>query len=275
MSRFGVYIVGNDKVLDHVIALVNSLRYYNPNLSITLIPYDKEYQQVVEKCNIEVFPYLELIDELDVRLRDLFSLPDAPPQANKHPRLRNLATWFGDYKVFASFDADIVALTDIETFSFAQLKDCDFACYDRTYLHGVKWVFTEEVTELYNQNQLSKVFNNGFWISKSGLFSIADVFAHLQWCKGQYRYFDFKNGVIAQPIINSLLLSYLNCTRMRNPLQENSLLPEPWAGLSFEIKEHVLSKDGFKVPFLHWAGKEINESNRYYQLWSYYYNLSR
>ena len=45
MSR-GIYIVANDKVIESAIALLNSIRLYNCQVPVFLIPFDDNYQQV-------------------------------------------------------------------------------------------------------------------------------------------------------------------------------------------------------------------------------------
>lgn len=226
--NFGVYIVGNDYVLNHVQALVNSIRYYNRYTDITLIPYSNEYEKVLTTCDIDLFPDLDLIEQLDSGLVDLFSLPTAPAQANKYSRLKNLAAWFGPYQQFVSLDADITVFTDLENFCKELLGDNDFINYDRTYSHGVKWVFTEQIRKIFSKDRLQNVFNNGFWISRKGLFNFEEVLEHLRKCKERYEYFDFANGVIAQPIINSLVLDSIPLDKI-NYLAHNKL-PEPWVG---------------------------------------------
>lgn len=276
MKPFGVYIVGNDKVCDHMIALVNSLRYYNPAIELTLIPYSDQYERVVDACEIPVFSHLELVKELGERLQDTLSLPEAPAQANKYSRLKNLVAWFGDYETFVSLDADIVAFTDIEEFALELLGVDDFACYDRTYKHGVKWVFTQKIYEIFSKAQTDKVFNNGFWVSRKGLFTLEQLWEHLEYCKNLYPYFDFASGVIAQPIINYLILTHLDTKRIHNGLQGDRTIPEPWAGFKYEeIFPHILGTEKYVLPFLHWAGKEICENNQYWDIWKYYFNLGQ
>ncbi|MGB8688679.1 MAG: hypothetical protein WCD53_15280, partial [Microcoleus sp.] len=42
----GIYIVANDQVMESAIALLNSIRLYNCQVPIFLIPFDENYQQV-------------------------------------------------------------------------------------------------------------------------------------------------------------------------------------------------------------------------------------
>lgn len=266
--------MGNNRVVDHVIALYKSLCYFNSKVSITLIPYSNDYDRILEGCNIKLFPNLMFLAELEAILREMLSLSGAPPQANKYPRLKNLASWFGEYDTFVSFDADIIAFTDIEKFALEILGNYDFACYDRLYKHGIKWVFTEKIREKFSNEKLKKVFNGGFWVSRKGLFSKEELFIHLEKCKSLYDFFDFKNGALAQPILNHLILSHVNPEKIHNPLQGNSEYPEPWSGFHYEeILPNILGNNKYKLPFLHWAGKEICPENKYYKIWKYYRDL--
>ena len=45
MTR-GIYITANDKVADHAIALLNSIRAYDTETPVVLIPYDENYHEV-------------------------------------------------------------------------------------------------------------------------------------------------------------------------------------------------------------------------------------
>lgn len=271
---FGVYIVGNDKVCDHVVALVNSLRYYNPKVAITLIPYDSNYQKVLAATRVELFNDLPGLMEISLQLQKTLSQPGAPAHSNKYARLHNLATWLGDYDDFVSLDADIVFFTDIEPFAYKLLNGYDFACYDRTYIHNGRWVFTDKARELYSKEAYRRLFNNGFWVSRKGLFTKEKILEHLEECTHMYEYFDFKSGVIAQPIINSLVLDSIPLDKINNYLAHNKL-PEPWVGFKYqEVQPHILGTPNSALPFIHWAGREICKETRYWEIWEYYFNIS-
>jgi len=59
----GIYIVANDKVIDNSIALLNSIRLYDEETNIFLIPFDDNYQEVAkclsEKHGVKLFPDLD------------------------------------------------------------------------------------------------------------------------------------------------------------------------------------------------------------------------
>ena len=75
MSR-GIYITANDRVADHAIALLNSIRAYDTETPVVLIPYDDNYHEVLSVLNarfgVTVYPDLEFIDRLSKRLHSTF-----------------------------------------------------------------------------------------------------------------------------------------------------------------------------------------------------------
>lgn len=93
MSR-GIYIVANDRVMDNAIALLNSIRFYDPEVPVYLIPFNENYHKVAEKLstlhNVQLFPNLELIEQFTNRIgeifdRDFLALPN---------KMRKLVAWF-------------------------------------------------------------------------------------------------------------------------------------------------------------------------------------
>ena len=44
----GIYIVANDQVVNNTIALLKSIRLYDPDTPIMMIPFDENSQQVAE-----------------------------------------------------------------------------------------------------------------------------------------------------------------------------------------------------------------------------------
>ncbi|NEQ18501.1 MAG: methionine synthase, partial [Moorea sp. SIO3E2] len=75
MNR-GIYITANDRVIEQSIALLNSIRCYDSDTPIVLIPYDDNYQNVVqilqESYGVEIYPDLEFIERLSTKLHEIF-----------------------------------------------------------------------------------------------------------------------------------------------------------------------------------------------------------
>ncbi len=64
MSR-GIYIIANDQVIEQAIALLNSIRAYDPDTPIIMIPDDDNNhaiaQRLAELFNVEIYDDLEFI----------------------------------------------------------------------------------------------------------------------------------------------------------------------------------------------------------------------
>ena len=64
----GVYFLGNDRVLDWSIGLLESLRFHNPDIPLALIHYDDRICQIAaltSKYQFTIFsgPTLAIVDE--------------------------------------------------------------------------------------------------------------------------------------------------------------------------------------------------------------------
>ena len=72
----GIYIVANDKVIDNTIALLKSIRLYDSETPVIMIPFDENYQQVAEivssNYGVEIYPDLDFVDNLCHRLYNIF-----------------------------------------------------------------------------------------------------------------------------------------------------------------------------------------------------------
>ena len=75
MSR-GIYITANDKVLEQGVDLLNSIRQYDSDTPIILIPYDDNYQTVAERFSrdygVKIYQDLEFIERLSNKLQKIF-----------------------------------------------------------------------------------------------------------------------------------------------------------------------------------------------------------
>jgi hypothetical protein len=96
MSR-GIYIIANDKVTDHAIALLNSIRLYDTDTPIVMIPYDDNYHNIAallkQYYGVQLYEDLEFIDRLSRRLYETFG-----GQFFARPnQFRKQACWFGPF----------------------------------------------------------------------------------------------------------------------------------------------------------------------------------
>lgn len=176
MSR-GIYITANDKFIEQAIALLNSIRAYDADTPIVLIPYDDKYQEVARILNqsygVQVYEDLEFIERLSNQLHKVFggNFFARPNQFRKQ------ACWFGPFDEFLYIDTDVVVFEKIAD-NLNYFSDYDFLCCDYQHAGGIKNVFTPKILEdnVLTQEDIKDIFNGGFWASKKELnFRISDL----------------------------------------------------------------------------------------------------
>ncbi|MCC5646155.1 methionine synthase [Nostoc sp. CHAB 5824] len=270
MNR-GIYIVANDRVIDNAIALLNSIRFYDQEVTVYLIPFNENYHKVAEQLatlhNVQIFPDLELVEKFTKRIgeifdRDFLALPN---------KMRKLVAWFGPLDEFIYIDTDIVVFEKIVD-NLDKLSEVDFFCCDYHHANDkLRNIFSPFVKEqqLFSDAQLHDVFNSGFWASRKGVITEEQMDETLRECAAHREYFDFSEGVTDQPILNYLVLKLIS--KRGNLVKIPGGGPGSWAGSqSFQQQDYALYDRGQRLKYLHWAGTRIKTGSPYWQLWEHY-----
>lgn len=267
----GIYIVANDRVMENAIALMNSIRCYNQQVPVFMIPFNDEYHQVFKKLNhlhgVQLFPNLELIEELTQQVgsifdRDFLKLPN---------KMRKLAVWFGPLDEFLYIDTDIIVFEDIAA-NLNYLSEVDFFCCD--YHHRgekLRNIFSPVILEqnIFTQADLEDVFNSGFWASKTEVITLEQLYQTLGECSQHREYFDFTQGVTDQPILNYLVLKRIAKRGNLVKLSEGNV--GSWAGSKhFREQDHILYDGDKPLKYLHWAGTSLKPGENYWNIWEHY-----
>jgi hypothetical protein len=270
MNR-GIYIVANDKVVDNAIALLNSSRDYDPEVTVYLIPFNDNYQEVASQLarlhNVKVFPNLELIEQWTQKIgqifdRDFLALPN---------KMRKLVVWFGPLDEFIYIDTDIVVFEKIVD-NLDRLAEVDFFCCDYHHANDkLRNIFAPLVQEqqIFTDPELADVFNSGFWASRKGAITELLMEQTLRECAIHREYFDFTEGVTDQPILNYLVLKLI--PKRGNLVKTPIGGPGSWAGSQkFKQKNYVLYDGEQRLKYIHWAGIRMKPSSPYWELWQHY-----
>ncbi|MGH1396064.1 MAG: Npun_R2821/Npun_R2822 family protein [Trichormus sp.] len=275
MSR-GIYIIANDKVIDHAIALLNSIRLHDQDTPIVMIPYDDNYHQIAALLNqhygVQLYEDLDFIEYLAQKLHEIFGSEFfARPN-----QFRKQACWFGPFDEFLYIDTDIVVFEKIID-NLNYLAETDFICCDYQHLGGIKNVFTPQVfaENIFNETEVNDIFNGGFWGSKKNLISENDLFTTFAECAAHPEYFDFSEKTSDQPIINYMLLKRI--PQRFNIVRREGKAPGNWAGSKqFQTEGNILFDPSLNQPlqYLHWAGIRIQPGCPYWDIWQYYRNLN-
>src|SRR5262245_1099401 len=124
LQPVGLYYLGNDSVLDWLVASLESVRQHGYRGPITVIPFDEKIARLttlVPPYDFSIWQHPSLL-ELD---RIGQSLDPVKPY-HVHS-FRKLAAFWGDYEHFFYSDADVVALTNYqELFDAFRQSQLDF-----------------------------------------------------------------------------------------------------------------------------------------------------
>ncbi|ARV61656.1 methionine synthase [Nostocales cyanobacterium HT-58-2] len=275
MTR-GIYIIANDKVTDHAIALLNSIRLYDIETPIIMIPYDDNYHRIadllIQYYGVQIYEDLDLIDRLSKKLYEIFGGKFfARPN-----QFRKQACWFGPFDEFLYIDTDIVVFEKIID-NLNYLSQYDFICCDYQHTTGIKNVFTQKVLEdkIFTNIEVKDIFNGGFWGSKKNLVSEENLYETFAECAAHPEYFDFSQKTSDQPIINYMLLKRI--PSRFNIVRRDGKAPGNWAGSPhFKTQENRLIDPSINqfLQYLHWAGIRIEPGCPYWEIWEYYRNLN-
>ena len=275
MSR-GIYITANDRVTDHAIALMNSIRFYDPDVRVMMVPYDDNYQEIAkilgDRFGVTVYPDLDFIERLSQKLYTIFG----DGFFARPNQFRKQACWFGEFDKFLYIDTDIVVFEKIID-NLDYLQEYDFLCCDYQHSGGIKNVFSPTVIEqgIFTESELQNIFNGGFWASKKNLISEPDLYDIFTECAAHPEYFDFSQKTSDQPIINYMMLKKIS--KRLNLVYKDGKAPGSWAGSNhFEQKDNILYDPhrNKNLQYLHWAGIKIQPGCPYWDVWKYYRYLN-
>ncbi|MDG2617125.1 methionine synthase [Thermoleptolyngbya sichuanensis XZ-Cy5] len=270
-----VYILGNDRVLDQAIALLNSIRLYDPETPVVLIPYNDKYKEAAavlgDRFGVTLFPDLTILEWLDATIEETFG----SDFFTRPQQFRKQAAWFGKPGRFLYIDTDIVVFERIIAV-LEHLQTYDFICCDYQHRGSIQNVFTPAILEApgFSESVLAEIFNCGFWGSKTGLISASDLEAVFAECAAHPDYFDFSQKTSDQPIINYLVLKQIS--NRFNLVHRSGGAPGNWAGSKFRQRDWRLFDPNMNQPlqYLHWAGFRLQPGCPYWALWQHYRDLN-
>jgi hypothetical protein len=271
-ERRGVYVLANDRVLDHAIALLASFRARDPLTPVVLIPYGEPAGRAAavlgERFAVAPFPEPAALEAVDREVARIFG-----PAFFRRPRnFRKQAAWFGPFERFLYLDADIVAFGRVAEV-LDELDTCDFVCCDDQHEGGLRHVFTPAILadRVLGADVAGAVFNGGFWGARRAALAEGELWRAMAEAARHPEHFDFAHGGSDQPILNYVVLSRL--ARRRNLYRRGGGEPRMWAGTpGFRPVGDLLVDPAVGRPlrFLHWAGLAIGPGYPYWRTWRRY-----
>jgi hypothetical protein len=182
----GICTLGNDRVCDQVIALLNSIdAITHGEMPVCIYPYDENMAKlevaIADRDNVQIYRDRESMNKWDDFARQAW---DTHPTA--HQDWQNVGSSgyhrFGTHRRYCAFDgpfdrflymdADTLLLRSPE-FIFAQLEQHDCIVYDfqRKDLSHVYAVNSPKLKQVFPSQRLeTEIFCSGFYASKKDLF---------------------------------------------------------------------------------------------------------
>lgn len=249
----GIYCLGNDKVLDWLIAFLESLRTHEPDRPLIIIPFDEKVDQLSKLASVYGF---ELLEDKNLKELDDIGYAINPGKYSDAHMFRKLATFWGPLEQFLYLDSDIVVLSKLdELFEAYSILKCDFMHYDTS----VGYVYKDgEFREKMIRDYSSKEFNAGVFASATGIITLDDIKNILTEALENKEHFKIGGD---QPFFN-----YLIDKKQLNTAAFFDLYPElcrwTWGNLKpIEFTEGAYrlmnpQNPDFKrrIPFIHWSG---------------------
>ena len=256
MHKRGVYFIANNRVLDLSIAFLNSFRKYNPNISLCLIPYDNNYDKILqlqEVYRFDVFENSTLLQECDEI--------SAKFHNSVLGSFRKLAMWDGIFEEFIYIDVDTLVLDNIDfCFQYLDKYPCITSHSNIQNIRKFVWKDSIYSSDHLSEEQIAFAANTGFIVSKKGFFD-------MRWIKNNTdKALSVKEHMELfcqeQPFLNYLIVTsgkpYTSLLVLSSTVEKNSNIKlEFWAGQKGgKIVNGKFYFNNMNSYFLlHWAGE--------------------
>jgi hypothetical protein len=251
----GVYILGNDVVLEYAIALFRSLRHHSPAIPVRLLPYDNRLTKLrpwMDRYHIELHddPDYAFYDRLGDDLWETVHLG--------HHMFRKFAAYAGPFDDFLYLDIDMAVLAPVETLldSFRR-SDAEFMTFDNDLDNVYKrTAWTAEM----DRTGRTRGFNAGAFLSKRGLFTRPELLALLADAKRLRDNFVYQYD---QPFFN-FAVDMKPLRQVRLPEFDTTVPDKLWGDqvpILYRNNAWRLMTPGHRdhgkaEPLIHWAGHD-------------------
>jgi hypothetical protein len=274
----GVYFLANDVVLDQAIAFLNSFRTYNPSISLCLIPFADDIEQLrrlAPRYDFSIWSDLTILQQCDDISRVF--------HGRTIGQYRKLAAWEGRYDEFVYIDTDTVVLEDVD-FAFEHLSQFDFVTSHSNDPYIRKWVWKDSIygAKALTPEQISFAANTGFITSRRGCLTVDKVLDRLPKAVELAEHMELI--CVEQPLLNYLMVTsgmrYSSLGEISRHTGRLDIPYERWGGEPALVVQggRVLWPDVPPTLLVHWAGewqraREENQPIPHLGLWEFYRNM--
>jgi hypothetical protein len=243
----GIYCLANDNVAEWFEAFIRSLRLANPDVPVTLIPFNTKLDRLK---SLQPRFHFDILHEAQCARFDVLAgrVMGSDRLAGAY---RKFACFFGPYDEFLFLDSDIIVLSDLTRLldAFAA-SDRDFVYFDTDLAMAYAPVLAGRMIKEYG----ARGFNTGAFLSRKGVV----IEAQLENLAGQAA--AERDGLLPGVLEQSFFNYVFDVSRRRQAGIE-TLLPnladKIWARQPFFYdpkNRTALTNTGKVLPFIHWAG---------------------
>jgi len=263
----GIYILANDVVFDHLVALLNSLEVNGAkDIPVCIIPYDDRMEKVrVEiaiRHNVTLFENTDSIDFWeDFATQAWTSHRKAQKvwQAKGWQQVhclgmhRKFCCFDGPFDKFVYFDCDTLLMGSLD-YIYQKLDEFDWVANDFQYKSDLNYVFdlsSPKLAEVFNLGKLhSHIFCAGWFAAKKGILNQNNSNQLLEnLISGEAEILSLRGT--DQPLFNYLVarsgISFYNFAYH----QPAGVTGNHWSS-QFDVIDYVLYDKGRRLTYLHY-----------------------
>ena len=273
----GIYILANDVVLDHLVALLNSLEVNGAkDIPVCIIPYDDRMEKVrVEiaiRHNVTLFENTDSIDFWeDFATQAWTSHRKAQKvwQAKGWQQVhclgmhRKFCCFDGHFDKFVYFDCDTLLMGSLD-YIYQKLDEFDWVANDFQYKSDLNYVFdlsSPKLAEIFNLGKLhSHIFCAGWFAAKKGILNRNNSNQLLEkLISGEAEILSLRGT--DQPLFNYLVarsgISFYNFAYH----QPAGVTGNHWSS-QFDVIDYVLYDKGRRLTYLHYMSLSAAQINQ-------------
>lgn len=247
-KRYGVAIVGNDKIIDWLLPFLESYRATNAGLPLYLIPYDDNVTATRRAAEIYGATFVEEEPtEIDRLAAELY-----PGPFNTHRRrLRKLQALALPLDEVAYVDVDVVLFRDFSpVFGRLEAGKTEFIVASPSF----EYVYNSR-KDNYPFLRDVLLFNDGFWVTSNKFLSLSHFIDTIRDDAKIFHDVRKRGQLFAQPLVNFVTHRRgLHITLLPHCVENashESFYKAP--GVTFADGK-PLDQDGKEIYFAHWAG---------------------
>ena len=297
----GICTLGNDRVYDQIIALVNSIEANaGKDMPVCIYPYDDNTEKLAQfastKPNVELYNDLDSMEKWDRYVRSIWDVHPFAKQvwqkvdSEPYHRIgthRRYCAFDAPFDRYIYMDADTLLMSPIDKiWHLLESHDCivyDFQHKDPTHVYNVN---SPQLNTIFPSPRVEQeIFCSGFYASKKNLFSQPmrdDLLEYLASGEAEILY----PMAPDQTIINYMMMrSGSSIYNLALQLPQESITGCCVTSNHFEEKDHILYDKNNHLTYIHYIGlssslfKKVSEGENitfpYRDLFLYYRYLHR